>query len=133
MLYTLFVRANTIPLVVKYFLVLYSGIIFNWPFIEPRFWAILVPIAVAGFMQGEAPASPFSRIMVFSYRAVYIVAGIASLLYYSYTSLNKQELSLKQDAGQWKNEYQTYFYGKPLSDSPAHVRAPILDLLKKYD
>ena len=133
LLYTLFVRGSAIPLVVKYFLVLYSGIIFNWPFIEPRFWTILVPLVVVVFMQGKTAARPFSGIMVFSYRAIYIAAGIASLLYYSYTSFNKQELSLKQDAGQWKNEYQVYFYGKPLSDSATHVRAPILNLLKKYD
>lgn len=133
LLYILFVRVSAIPLVVKYFLVLYSVIIFNWPFIEPRFWAILLPVSVAVFMQGKAIVSGFSRILILSYRAIYIVAGIASLLYYSYTSLNKQALSLKQDAGQWKNEYQTYFYGKPLSDSAAHVREPIVDLLKKYD
>jgi hypothetical protein len=56
---------------------------------------------------------------------------LISVAYYTYTSFDKKELAKKQDAGIWRNEYETYFFGKSVQDS-IPINDAVVDILKKY-
>ena len=122
-----------IPTPVKLYLVFYSIIIFFWPYFDPRFWVPIVPFLIAILMQAVKLISPRMRIVVSAYFICYTMAGLASIGYYTYTSLNKHALSEKQDASIWQNEYEQYFFGRPITHPDAKVREKIIRILEKYD
>jgi len=64
---------------------------------------------------------------------IYLTTGVFALTYYTFTSFNKQAISVRQDAGIWRNEYETYFFGKPLSDTASRVDPVALKWLKKMN
>jgi hypothetical protein len=108
---------------VKAYVLIYSFIILNWPLFEPRLWVPILPLSIAVILQYRVSA----------YRIIYVLVGVAALGYYTYTSFNKKAFAVKQDAAIWRNEYETYFFGKTLSDTATVVRQPIINILKKYD
>ncbi|HYE55630.1 MAG TPA: hypothetical protein VD996_12330 [Chitinophagaceae bacterium] len=130
--YLLFRRSNKVSLLIKVYLVCYTLLVLNWPFFEPRFWLPAVPLMMAVVLQEQKLTNSFTKYFLSAYRLVYILVGFTALGYYTYTSHNKKALSVKQDAGVWKNEYETYFFGKPQTDTTAVIREPIMNILKKY-
>jgi hypothetical protein len=49
------------------------------------------------------------------------------------TGLNKEEFAKKQANGVYRNEYETYFFGKPLSDTAVHLDQNVVDILNRYN
>ncbi|HEY0678687.1 MAG TPA: hypothetical protein VGD17_10400 [Chitinophagaceae bacterium] len=131
-IYLLLRRHGKINVLVKSYLLVYMLVILIWPFFEPRFWLPVFPLLIALIMQQWNTISGLVKQLLKVYRVYYILAGIAALSYYTYTSYNKKAFVLKQDAGKWKNEYSVHFFGKALTDSPA-IREPIMRILKKHD
>lgn len=131
--YLLFRKKGTVPIEVKVYLVCYALLVFNWPLFEPRLWVPVFPLCIAIMLQQEKSLHSFGRFATRAYKAFYVLVGAAALSYYTYTSFNKQSLAVKQDTGIWRNEYETYFFGKPLSDTATVVRKPVLKMLEKYD
>ena len=64
---------------------------------------------------------------------VYTTFGIISVVYMTYTSLNKEVLARTQAAGVYRNEYETHFFGRPLSDTATRVDPFVLSVLERYD
>ena len=131
--YLMFRRKGSIPISILVYLICYIGVILNWPLFEPRLWVPAVPLFIALILQQSKREDKLSRFVLPIYLVVYILVGIAAIGYYTYTSFNKKALSVKQDAGIWKKEYEIHFFGKPLSDTAIAAREPILNILKKYD
>ena len=131
--YLIVKTSKRIPSVVKWYLVFYGTIIFLWPYIDPRFWVPIVPFLIAVLLQSVEIIPKRVRIVVALYGAYYIIAGLGAIGFYTYTSMNKHELSVKQDASIWVNEYEQYFFGKPITHPDAKPREKIMRLLEKYD
>lgn len=129
----LYFRKNTIPAAVKIYLPLYGLVVFCWPLSEPRLWVPVLPFVMAILLEAFPGRKQFSGIFVGTWRLIYLLLGIAAIGYYSYTSFNKKTFAVKQDAAIWRNEYETWFFGKPLSDTAGTVRQPVLEILKKYN
>jgi hypothetical protein len=131
--YFLFQKKGGVPFAPKVYLACYALLLFNWPLFEPRLWVPVFPLCIAIMLQQETSLRNFARFTARAYKAVYVVVGVAALSYYTYTSFNKQSFAVKQDTGIWRNEYETYFFGKTLSDTATFVREPVLKMLEKYD
>jgi hypothetical protein len=122
-----------LPQEARVYLVCYALLLFNWPLFEPRLWLPVFPLCIAVLLQQEKTLKGFARYAARSYKALYILVGIAAMGYYSYTSFNKKALAAKQDTGIWRNEYETHFFGATLSDTATVVREPVVKLLQKHD
>lgn len=131
--YFLFRRNGNVPLIVKVYLLCYAILLFNWPMFEPRLWVPVFPLCLAVLLQQERMLKGFRKYAITAYKIAYILVGVVALSYYSYVSFNKKELAVKHDLGIWRNEYETHFFGKTLSDTATTVREPIVRMLKKYD
>ena len=59
--------------------------------------------------------------------------GVLSVGFLTYTSLSKEKLAKTQANGVYRNEYETYFFGKPLSDTAKKIDTGILSLLKRHN
>jgi hypothetical protein len=132
-IYICFIRKNRIPFIVKAYLLFYILLMFNWPFADPRFWVPIVPLIAAVVSQTDFSANRLVRIFGRCYFIFYSVMGILSLVYFSYSSLNKKELAKTQAKGVYRNEYEIHFFGKPLSDTATQVDSSVLRFLNKYD
>jgi hypothetical protein len=132
-LYVLFIRKNSIPFIVKAYLALYSLLMFNWPFYDPRFWVPLVPFIVAVLLQADFSKSLPQRIVSRLFTAVYMLAGVIAIGFFTYTSLNKEKFAQKQANGVYRNEYETHFFGKVQTDTAKKIDPVILNVLKRYD
>jgi len=134
--YLLFIRKNNIPFIVKAYLLFYSLLMFNWPFYDPRFWVPVLPFVaavVAESVRSARKAGKRVRAPLIVFLALYFTLGIASIGYITYTSLNRRAFARTQANGVYKNEYETFFYGRPLTDSTGHADPNIVDILKRYD
>jgi len=131
--YLMFGKKIKTPLVVKYYLLTYLLIVFCWPFYESRFWLPIIPLLFSLILQTPAPTTFAARTITFVLRWIYISTGIFVLSYYTYTSLDKRTLAITQDAGRWRNEYETHFFGRPLSDTASKKNEEVIRLLKKID
>lgn len=131
--YLLFRKKGSVPVAVKLYLICYAILLFNWPLFEPRLWVPVFPLSIAVMLQQEKMLRGFGKYAITGYKIVYILVGVVALSYYSYVSFNKKELAVKHDMGIWRNEYETHFFGKTLSDTATVVREPIVRILKKYD
>jgi hypothetical protein len=130
----LFVKSSkAIAMPVKLYLVFYCIVIFLWPYFDPRFWVPIVPLLIAILMQAVELIPKGRRFIVTSYCIYYTIAGLGAMGYYSYTSLNKRALSVKQDASIWQNEYEQFFFGKPITHPDAKAREKIIHILERYD
>lgn len=133
MLYLLLHRNGKTPVSVKVYVFCYLAVILNWPYYEPRFFVPLLPFFIAVLLQHIVAALPLVRKLVVLYSVAYVMAGIAAITYYTYTSLHQTALATKQDAAIWRNEYEIHFFGKALSDTATAVRPGIVRMLKRYD
>jgi hypothetical protein len=132
-LYLLLNKNRNTPLVVIVYTICYIALILNWPLFEPRLWVPLIPIFTALILQQARRTNTLSKFLLPTYLIVYTLIGITAIGYYTYTSFNNKALSVKQDAGIWKKEYETHFFGAPINDSATAVKEPIVRILKKYD
>jgi len=131
--YLIIQSRNRIPLVVKLYLAFYSSIIFLWPYIDPRFWVPIVPLLIAILMQSVEFIPKKAKNLLLLYCVYYLIAGLGAIGFYTYTSMSKHALSVKQDESLWLNEYEQHFFGKPITHPDAKPREKIVRLLEKYD
>lgn len=133
--YLLFFRKNNIPFVIKAYLFFYSLLMFNWPFYDPRFWVPVLPLIIAILVQ--VPVSFYKPLLVkrvvYLLLIVYAVFGFLSVGFQTYTSLNKKAFARTQANGVYRNEYETVFFGKPLSDTAKKTDPVIISVLKRYN
>ena len=130
----LFIRKNDIPVIIKLYLLFYSIVMFTWPFYDPRFWVPVLPfvaVVVAGWA-GLAGGS-VRRKLLYLYFAAYCGLGMVSAGYLTYTSLNRKVFARTQANGVYRNEYETFFYGRPQSDTARQTDPVVLDVIKRYD
>ena len=132
-IYTL-LRTNAIPFFIKIYLLAYCAIIFYWPFYDPRFWVPIIPMTIAVFLHGPVEFKRLTKIVRPILVSVYCLLGIFALGYLTYTSFDKKVFSKTQANGVYRNEYETYFYGKTLSDTTTQKNDEfVVHLLKKYN
>jgi Dolichyl-phosphate-mannose-protein mannosyltransferase len=131
--YICFIKKSNIPFVVKSYLFFYIILLFNWPFQDPRFWVPLIPLFAAVICQYSFSKERISRLFFYLWLFVYSGLGLISLAYMTYTSFNKEEFSKTQAKGVYRNEYETHFFGKTLSDTVTRVDPYLVDFLNKYD
>ncbi len=132
-IYICLIRKSDIPLIVKSYIFFYILLLFNWPYPDPRFWVPIIPLIAAVISQNTFSENwIIKRSRVFFF-AVYSIFGIAGISYMTYSSLNKKVLSKTQESGIFRNEYETHFFGKPLSDTVTFVNHNLVDFLNKYD
>lgn len=131
--YMLFFRKTNTPFVIKAYLFFYCILMFTWPFYDPRFWVPILPLVAAVILQTpfdkNKTVKTASRILL----AVYVLMGIFAVGYSTYTSLNKKSFSRNQARGAYRNEYETHFFGKPLSDTARKEDPAVLHVLERYD
>jgi hypothetical protein len=132
-MFKLYFRKNSIPFFIKAYFLFYCLIIFNWPFNDPRFWVPVMPIMAAIALQLPLGENKLTRFLSTSLFVVYLLLGTFASGYMVYTSFNKKEFAKNQAKGVYRNEYETHFFGKTLSDTATHVDVEIVEFLKKYD
>ena len=131
--YVLLKKAGRTPLFLRTYVGVYLLMILNWAYFEPRYFLPVFPMLILIILENFGQLNTIIKKLLRLYLVVYAITGIAALTYYSYTSFNKRELARRQDAGIWRNEYETLFYGKPVNDTATTVRQPIVNLLRKYN
>ena len=122
-----------IPVIVKYYMLVYILVIFNWPYHECRFWLPLLPFLSISLMRDAGNEGVSRRRWALAAKSWYIAAGVFALSYYSYTSFNKEALAHNQDAGVWRKEYEFHFFGRTAPDSTSRPNELVTGLLKKMD
>jgi hypothetical protein len=132
-MFVLFARKNAFPLFIKLYLVFYCLIMFNWPFNDPRFWTPVMPIMAAIVVMATIPDTKLLRFGKAAYLTVYLALGAFSAGYMVYSSFNRDFLAHNQAKGAYRNEYETHWYGKPLSDTAKKMDTLALHVLEKYD
>lgn len=132
-LYTLFAKRSGIPFYIKMYLLFYAFIIINWPYYDPRFWVPVLPLVVAVLMQTPFNSKPLLKYLSRAYLIYYLLLGIFAAGYSLKTGFNKEEFAKKQASGVYRNEYETYFFGKPQSDTAKMLDQNVVDILKKFD
>ncbi len=129
--YLLF-RNRKIPFIVKAYLVFYSVLMFNWPFYDPRFWVPVLPLVAVVVIMSSFPVSGLSRNLQVTAFTVYMLIGVVSIGYMTYTSLNKKAFARTQANGVYRNEYETVFFGKPQSDTAKQINQEALHVIERY-
>ena len=129
--YVLIIPRFPCPLVLRIYLAFYFLVILNWPLFEPRLWAPVAPLCISLLLLDYVTRKGIIRSLILLFKFEYIFLGLIGVAYYTYTSFDKKELAKKQDAGIWRNEYETYFFGKPTKDS-IPINDAVVDILKKY-
>jgi hypothetical protein len=132
-IYICFIKKNRIPFIVKSYFFFYILLMFYWPFHDPRFWVPVIPLIAAIISQHSFSKKRIVSLALILWLIVYSTLGLVSLGYMTYTSFNKEELSKTQAKGVYRNEYETHFFGKPLSDTVTHVDPYLVDFLNRYD
>ncbi len=117
-----------VPPVVIIYLVLYSVIVFNWPYYDPRFWLPVLPFVISVIL--KSPMKKLKPVKIFVF-CVYFILGVSAMSYSLYTQFNKEIFARKQAKGIFRNEYETYFFGKTISDTATRVDEYVLDVLKR--
>jgi hypothetical protein len=138
--YVLFLRRATLPAVITIYLASYCLLIFNWPFFDPRFWIPILPMVAAILLQtplpgigAKGPVASFVRALGRLLFVIYIFAGVGAVSYSTYTAFHKEALARSQAKGIFQNEYETYFFGKPLRDTATAIDPYVLHVLEKYN
>jgi 4-amino-4-deoxy-L-arabinose transferase-like glycosyltransferase len=129
----LFIRKNSVPFIVKVYLLFYSVLMFDWPFYDPRFWVPVLPLIAAVIAQVPLPKARFPKIVVSAVCAGYVVLGVAAVGYMTYTSLNRRVMVRTQANGVYRNEYETVLFGKPQSDTARHIDNDALSIIRRYN
>jgi hypothetical protein len=129
-LYQIWKDDSKLPSVIRCYLVLYIAVIFCWPYHECRFWLPVLPYIGMTLIPMKIPASKFLRAISTAARVWYAAAGVFALSYYTYTSFNREQLAIRQDAGVWKKEYETFFFRRT-SVQDGKPNPTVLYLLEK--
>jgi len=132
-IYICFIRKNSVPFIVKAYLFFYILLMFNWPFADPRFWVPVIPLIAAVISQTSISKIRIARVFTTLFLVVYAALGLLSICYLTYTAFNKREFSKSQAKGVYRNEYETHFFGRPLSDTATHVNPYLVEFLNRYD
>jgi hypothetical protein len=132
-LYLLFIRRNNIPFIVRIYLLFYSALMFYWPFYDPRFWVPVIPLIVAVVVQVIPTRTTAWKIGLSLFMAAYVVLGVAASGYMTYTSLTKEAFAKRHALGVYRNEFETYFFGKPQSDTAKKIDPFVLHVIEKYN
>ncbi|HVW61017.1 MAG TPA: hypothetical protein VHC48_13300, partial [Puia sp.] len=133
LVYLLLFRKNQTPFIVKAYLLFYSLLMFNWPFYDPRFWVPVLPLALAVVLQYPLPRIGWRRSVTVIALASYMLLGAAAVGYFTYTSLNRKLFVRTQANGVFRNEYETFFYGKPVQDTARVIDPAALSVITRYD
>ncbi|MBN8851874.1 MAG: hypothetical protein BGO55_19005 [Sphingobacteriales bacterium 50-39] len=131
--WVLFIRKNSVPFIVRAYLVCYTVLMFDWPFYDPRFWVPVLPLIAAVLAQLPLPTARMPRVLATAFCAVYLVLGVVAVGYFTYTSLNKKVMVRTQANGAYRNEYETVLFGKPLSDTAHRVDPDALSIIRRYN
>ncbi|NML20154.1 hypothetical protein HHL16_04685 [Pseudoflavitalea sp. G-6-1-2] len=132
-LYALFAKSSQVPFYIKMYLLFYSFIILNWPYYDPRFWVPVLPLLVAVLLRTPFNRWTWLKWLSRIYLAVYIALGVFAAGYALKVGFNKEEFAKKQASGVYRNEYETYFFGKPQSDTATTFDGNVEQILKKYN
>jgi hypothetical protein len=132
-LISLFSSKSKIPFFIRAYLLFYIFIIFNWPYYDPRFWVPVLPLLVILVLRTPFTLNSVVKILSRLYLAVYLALGFAAAAYALYNGFNKERFSRTQAAGDYKNEYEVHFFGKPLTDTARQIDPNVVEILKKYD
>ncbi len=107
---------------------------FYWPFYDPRFWVPVIPLIVAVVVELiRARTMAWKDGLLGLFMAVYVLLGLAATGYMTYTSLNKEVFAKRHALGVYRNEFETYFFGKPQSDTAKNIDPFVLHLIQKYN
>lgn len=130
-----FHKKNKTPIIVKIYFLFYTILMFNWPFYDPRFWVPVLPFVIAGLVTLDYSKIklPVVKFLGWSYAIAYSAIGIIAIIFMTSTSLNKEKMAQKQANGVYRNDYETYFYGKPLTDTAQKIDTAIVDLLRRHN
>jgi hypothetical protein len=132
--YILFFRKNTVSDIVKIYLLFYALLMFNWPFYDPRFWVPVIPLIIAVAVEAALQIkNRIGKIVVTLFLLAYAALGAGAVGYLTYTSLHKEAFARSQAIGVYRNEYETRFYGRPLSDTARRIDPLVMNILNKYD
>ncbi len=131
--YLLFFRKNDIPVIAKLYLFCYSVLMFDWPFYDPRFWVPVVPLIAVVFCTISFRGPGWRKVLAGGWLTVYVLPGTLWVLYFTYTSVSAQTMAKTQASGAFRNEYETIWYGKPLSDTARHIDSAALEVIRRYD
>lgn len=132
--YTLFFRKNSVPDIVKIYLLFYALLMFNWPFYDPRFWVPVLPLIIAVAVEAITQIkNRGGKIVATLFLASYAALGIGAVGYMTYTSLHKEVFARSQANGVYRNEYETRFYGHPSSDTARRFDPLVTNILNRYD
>ena len=132
-LYALFAKNSQIPFFIRMYLLFYIFIILNWPYYDPRFWVPVLPLLVAVLLRTPFNRWTWLKWLSRAWLAVYLALGFFAAGYALKTGFNKAEFAKKQANGVYRNEYETYFFGKPQSDTAGTVDPNVEQILKKYN
>ncbi len=129
----LLLRKSSIPIYIRAYLGFYMLIILNWPYYDPRFWVPVVPLLVALVLTFNFNRGTLFKLPAQVFVAFYIAVGFAAAAYSLYVGLDKERFAVNHAKGVYRNEYETHFFGKPLSDTARHTDADVLEILQKHD
>jgi glycosyltransferase involved in cell wall biosynthesis len=122
-----------LPMAVTVYLIAYFLIIIYWPFFDPRFWAPVLPFVAAILFQTPIPVVSRIRFVRPLGSGIYLLGGVLALGFSLYTQFNKPAFARTQAKGIFRNEYETHFFGRPLSDTTTPVRQDVLHVLERFD
>jgi hypothetical protein len=69
----------------------------------------------------------------YAWLVVYLFLGVGSAVYLTNSSLRPEVMARTHANGVYRNEYETVFYGKPLSDTARHIDQAALEVIRRYD
>lgn len=133
LLLSLFSSKSRIPFYIRAYLAFYIFIIFNWPYYDPRFWVPVLPLLAILVLRTPFSLSSMVKGMGKLYLAIYLALGLFAAGYALYTGFNKERFARNQAAGDYRNEYEIHFFGKPQTDTATQVDMNVVEILKKYD
>jgi hypothetical protein len=132
-LISLFSSKSKIPFYIRAYLFFYIFIIFNWPYYDPRFWVPVLPLLVILILRTPFTLNGVVKGISRLYLGIYLLLGFAAAAYALYNGFNKDRFARTQAAGDYRNEYEIHFFGKPQSDTATKIDQNVIDILKKYD
>ncbi len=131
--YLLFRKSPRIPMYIKIYLTLYALIILNWPYYDPRFWVPVLPLMVVVVIEADWARHRIGLVIKRLYLGFILLSGLTAAAYSLYTGFDKHRFATNHARGDYRNEFETYFFGKPLSDTAKTVDNNVVEILKKYN
>ena len=105
----------------------------NWPYYDPRFWVPVLPLLAVVVLRTPFTLPSWVKGIGKLYLVVYLFLGVFAAGYSLYVGFNKERFSRNQAAGDYRNEYEIHFFGKPLTDTAKQVDPNVVEILNKYD